>query len=203
MATKDRARYGNGRVSPLCRGVPPVRKIVAAMIVLGAMLCGPAPFAGDAAKPEKKAESFKFLETWVDKIPLSHPPYDSLQHPSRKNLWDVPEIKESMIRTLGKERFDTAITGWGEGHPSVTLIKTVNENICFSLGCSFKNDCFNVALVYISMKNGDVHVCWHDREDLWLSPKGDVRKLPEGHCRARYLREIPEIYLKQMTLKKD
>jgi len=176
-----------------------VRKIVATMVVLGAMLCGPALHAGDAVKTEKKAESFKFLEAWIDKMPSPSTPPNSLDPPSRQALWEIPLVKASMLRTLGKERYDLVASGWGQGGPDESLIKRIDDNsIAVLLSCSRKRGCFNSALIYISMENGGVHVCWHSEEDLWLAPDGNSRKAEEGGCRPRNIPDLPVIYQKNI-----
>ena len=118
--------------------------------------------------------------------------------PVEDNLWSDPKILESFQRTLGPERTQQLITGWGVGSPAVTAITRVDDNIVFG-ACKPKDSCYHQVIMFMSLTDGSVEACWQDANgtsvsDVWLSSTGDTHKLPNGYCEQKEDTNLRKMY---------
>ncbi len=127
------------------------------------------------AKVENDQRPFGYLAKWEGKSPV------------RNGLLSDPKFVDSLETTLGKQRAQQLLTGWGKGDPVTNKIERIDNNIVFA-ACKPNDQCYHQVIIFISMIDGVVEACWQDAtpsnslSDFWLSPGAKPRELSAGYC---------------------
>ena len=136
------------------------------------------PGSAVQAKVENDNTPFGYLAKWEGKNPV------------RDRLLSDPKFMDSLETTLGKQRAQQLLTGWGKGDPVASEVARVDDNMVFG-ACKPNDQCYHQAIIFVSMIDGVVEACWQDatssnsRSDFWLSPGAKPRKLSAGYCEMR------------------
>jgi uncharacterized protein len=139
---------------------------------------------------------FGFLQEWVGKSPTVVIKNNPIGEAPHGNIWDNQKIRTSLEKTMGKNRFQKLISGWGAGYPNVFQVEKVGDGIAF-VACKPHYCPAYLADIFISTKSGKAQVCWVETStkdlsidtETWLSPEGN-RTLPEGGCLEHSLERI-------------
>lgn len=167
-----------------------MRKLFFALAVLGVTLCGSACATDGAKKNDTK--SFSYLKKWVGKDPTEIPAKNYHNLPPRPALWDDPKIKPNIIKSIGEDRFNQLISGWGYGSPSITYVEKVDDYIVFS-ACKPKSSCSEAAIVYISTKDGSVQACYGA---AWFNASGEAKTIDSENCQYRETSQLRNFLLR-------
>jgi len=159
-----------------------LRRLFLILAFLIVPLCGGARAADDAASKDQNLK-FGFLEKWVGEVPTDVSPEDPVMKP-HPAIWDDPALKEAFLKALGPKRLKQLADGWGK-KTYLTLVAKMGPVLAFQICTAIEHgDCgTNLAITFINMNDGSVHVCWEDKEgDTWLSSEGQPQPKPSGYC---------------------
>jgi hypothetical protein len=87
------------------------------------------------------------------------------------------------------------VEGWDQEGPGGSPVVRYGDLLYFHV-CTWRNGCVvPQAAFFINMRDGSVQACWEDKDDMWLSSKGDSHKVPEGYCNPdRYYDAARQVY---------
>jgi hypothetical protein len=166
-----------------------VLRMLFAVMILVAFGGAPLSINNGAALASDKNERdiSEFLKNFVGKAPEGDYVVGRGFKPHTA-LWDNPNIKKSLLKTIGVKRTNLLITGWGADRITTTNLCRFDDIVYFfsskvgPKGNGNKN-LLPMALVYIKMTDGSVQACYADDSgDFWIDSEGKARKLPIGYC---------------------
>jgi hypothetical protein len=166
-----------------------MRKLFISLFLAAALLSGAAcaaeTTAAKAGESKDEKSAFGFLEAWVGNMPDAILPNDPSGFKPQPAIWEKPEINKLFLKALGPDRMKQLTTGWGAEKYFTNFVRRFGDIVYFS-SCRAGGGgacAAPLAIVYISIKDGKVQVCWEDGDgDFWFGSSREPRKLTPGYC---------------------